>query len=67
MNAIRSIYKNAPDSIPVPEGFKKKDIEVIFLSIEESPEKAEISQFFGVLPNFPDREEQGLPQDRVDF
>lgn len=68
MNAIRSIYKNAPDSIPVPEEFQKKNIEVIFLPIEgEENQTTDIKKFFGALPDFPDRVFQGEPETREIF
>lgn len=67
MNAIKSIYKNAPDSIPVPEEFKKKNIEVIFLPLEDEGGTTDISSFFGVLPDFPKRAPQGKLQTREVF
>lgn len=67
MNAVRSIIKNAPDSIPVPEEFKKKNIEVIFLPIEEEKKTKDISSFFGALPDFPDRASQGIAEERDSF
>ncbi len=67
MNAIKSIYKNAPDSIPVPEEFKMKNIEVIFLPLEDDRKYGNISVFFGSLPDFPDRSSQGNAQERDSF
>jgi len=59
MIAIKNIYKNAPDSIPVPDELKSKDIEVIFLPIENRENSTDISAFYGSIPDFPDRDEQG--------
>lgn len=67
MNAVKSIYKNAPDSIPVPEEFQNKNIEVIFLPLEDEKKAADISSFFGSLPDFPDRAPQGELQKRDIF
>jgi hypothetical protein len=67
MNAVKSTYKNAPTSIPVPEEFQKKDIEVIFLPITEEIKNTDISKFFGALPDFPDRFDQGEVQTRESF
>ncbi len=64
MNAVKSIYKNAPTSIPVPEEFQKKNIEVIFLPIEDERKNTDISSFFGALPDFPERAPQGDLQTR---
>ena len=67
MNAVKSIYKNAPSSIPVPKEFQKKNIEVIFLPLEDKKKSADISGFFGALPDFPEREPQGELQKRDNF
>ncbi len=53
MNAIKSIYKNAPDSIPVPEEFKMKNIEVIFLPLEDDRKYGNISVFSVPCPISP--------------
>lgn len=50
MNAIRSTYKNTPTSIPVPEEFQKKNIEVIFLPIDDVRKNTDISKFFVLTP-----------------
>ncbi len=67
MNAVKSIYKNAPSSIPVPEEFQKKNIEVIFLPIEDERKDTDITRFFGALPDFPERAPQGEVQTRDSF
>jgi hypothetical protein len=67
MNAVKSIYKNAPTSIPVPEEFQKKSIEVIFLPIEAERNNTDIGRFFGALPDFPERAPQGELQTRDSF
>ncbi len=67
MNAIKSIYKNAPSSIPVPEELQERSIEVIFLPIEDDRKDTNISRFFGALPDFPDRAPQGQLQRRDSF
>ena len=54
MNAARLIYKNAPKLIPVPEEFRKKDIEVIFLPIDREIENTDITKFYGAPPDLPD-------------
>lgn len=67
MNAVKSTYKDAPNSIPVPEEFQHKNIEVIFLPIEEKKRAVNISSFYGALPNFPERESQGKFETRETF
>lgn len=67
MNAVKSIYKNAPSSIPVPKEFQKKSIEVIFLPLDEEKNSIDISKFFGAIPDFPERAPQGELQTRENF
>jgi len=67
MNAVKSIYKVAPVSIPVPEEFQKKSIEVIFLPIEDEKKDADIGRFFGAIPDFPERGPQGEHSKRESF
>jgi hypothetical protein len=67
MNAVKSKYKDAPNTIPVPAEFQHKNIEVIFLPIEEEKKTANIDDFFGALPDFPDRAPQGTPEIREQF
>ncbi len=67
MIAIKNIYKNAPDSIPVPDEFISKDIEVIFLPVEKKQDTTDIIRFYGAIPDFPDRDEQGKLPEREQF
>ncbi|MEW6527538.1 MAG: hypothetical protein AB1444_12865 [Spirochaetota bacterium] len=67
MNAVKSIYKNAPSSIPVPKEFQRKNIEVIFLPLEDENNVTDISKFFGAIPDFPERAPQGKLQTRDCF
>jgi hypothetical protein len=64
MNAVKSIYRNAPNSIPVPREFQHKSIEVIFLPVEEASKPADVSVYFGSIPDFPDRAPQGTIETR---
>jgi hypothetical protein len=67
MNAVKSTYKIAPASIPVPEEFQKKSIEVIFLPVEPEKQDSNIGRFFGSIPDFPERGPQGEHQKRESF
>jgi hypothetical protein len=64
MNAVKSIYNNAPNSIPVPKEFQHKSIEVIFLPVEDKKQSNDIGQYFGSIPDFPERAPQGLSEER---
>lgn len=67
MNAVKSIYKDAPVTISVPKEFQHKSIEVIFLPVEEEKQAVNISNFYGALPDFPEREPQGNFETRENF
>ncbi len=85
MQAIRQLFEQAPESIPVPEQWQKRRLEVILLAQEE--ESASIGvissltewpvvdetldwpagyfeQTFGSIPDFPERECQGVEEVR---
>jgi hypothetical protein len=51
MNAVKSTYKDAPNLIPVPEEFQHKNIEVIFLPVEQNA-----NQFLDSIPVATDEE-----------
>jgi hypothetical protein len=55
MNAVKSIYKDAPSTIPVPTEFQHKDIEVIFLPIEKPA-----NQFLNSIPTATDEEMEDI-------
>ena len=67
MNAVKSIYSNAPNSIPVPREFHHKNIEVIFLPVEDEKKTTDLGMYFGALPDFPDRAPQGMSETRENF
>ncbi len=60
VNAIKTTYDSLPERITVPRQYVHKRAEVIILLdddvVENSPS---LSDFFGSLPGFPDREPQG--------
>lgn len=63
MNAIRQIHENLAEMIQVPEEFRHRKTEVIFIAIEDSDSQADqtfLSRFYGAIPDFPNRDEQGV-------
>lgn len=36
MNAIRQIYDDAPESIPIPESFRHHRVEVVLVNLDET-------------------------------
>jgi hypothetical protein len=70
MFALRQIIENPGDFIPVPEAVKHRHTEVIFLihdpvpiqpssEAQAPPQDLGIAEFFGCIPDFPEREPQG--------
>lgn len=59
-NAFKTTYESLPDKISVPDDYVHKRAEVIILLDEDpSPVTRFISEFFGTIPDFPERDEQG--------
>lgn len=77
MHATRQIYEDAPDTINIPDMFRHRRTEVIFIAIDEpaelqntqqSPKKdLGIADFFGCFPDFPARERQGDYENRLEL
>ena len=86
MQAIRQLFEQAPESIPVPERWQKRRLEVILLAQEEEsvsigviPSSTDLpavdepldwpagyfEQTFGSIPDFPERECQGVEEQRA--
>ncbi|MDD5503569.1 MAG: hypothetical protein PHH26_08965 [Candidatus Thermoplasmatota archaeon] len=67
MFALRQIIEDPQDFIPVPPELRHRKTEVIFIAIDQPGETGQaqgikdgaIAEFFGCLPDFPDREPQG--------
>jgi hypothetical protein len=61
MNAVKKIYQNTPETIKVPKEFINKKTEIIFI-IEDEENKIDektLSDFYGSIPDFPERDSQG--------
>lgn len=77
MNTIRQIYEVAPDTIKIPDMFRHRRTEVIFIAIDEPIELPNsqatlqkdiaVAEFFGCFPDFPAREQQGEYENRLDL
>ncbi|MGZ8158419.1 MAG: hypothetical protein ACXWT1_14450 [Methylobacter sp.] len=77
MHAIRQIYEDAPDTINMPDMFRHRRTEVIFIAIDEPAEPQNtqpmfqkdlgIAEFFGCIPDFPVREQQGEYENRLEL
>lgn len=62
MNAIRTVYNDIPKTIEIPAEYIHKSGEVIILvdeTVDELKNQKPLSDFLGVLPDFPERGEQG--------
>ena len=61
MNAIKKIYNELPETIDVPEEFIHKKGEIIFIMEDDlQPVKNKtLKDFYGAIPDFPERNSQG--------
>lgn len=66
MDAIRRIYETVPDTISVPPELRHRRVEVIILPLDEEhtesksvKDSRDSAEFFGALPDFPERGSQG--------
>ena len=60
MQAIKKTYEDLPETIAIPREFIHKKGEIIIILEEElqgGPKR--LADFFGILPDFPDRFPQG--------
>jgi hypothetical protein len=74
MFALRQFIENPEDYIPVPPEIRHRRTEVIFIALDEVEATANpsqtaltdsgIAEYFGCLPDFPDREPQGDYENR---
>ncbi len=67
MKAIKAIYDDLPETITIPREFVHKKAEIIII-IEDSTYKKtkhKLKDFFGAIPDFPDRQPQGDYAKRV--
>ena len=66
MEALRTIYDEIPDVIEIPKNIRHKRAEVIIITLEndEKIEKTPIDKLYGIIPDFPERFEQGNFQNR---
>ena len=66
MNAVRQLYNDIPETILIPKEFIHKKGEVIIM-MDESPQlksEKKLKDFFGSIPDFPERLPQGEYEDR---
>lgn len=62
MNALKTVYDDIPPTIRIPKEFVHKKGEIIILIDEPNDTKQSeknLSDFFGSIPDFPDRAPQG--------
>ena len=61
MNATKTIYEKIPETIHIPKEFVNKKGEIIIIIDEDIPreKKKFLKDFYGAIPDFPQREPQG--------
>ena len=66
MNTVKKIYADMPEIINVPKEFIHRKGEVIIILDDEPPKKASfLKDFYGSIPDFPERVPQGDFEERV--
>jgi hypothetical protein len=57
MNATKKVYEKIPDKINIPKEFIHKKGEIIIIVDEDIPreKKKLLKDFWGILPDFPER------------
>ena len=67
MNAIKTHYDDLPETIKIPDEFVHKKGEIIIIIDEDiqNKKKKKLSDFFGSIPDFPERFSQGEYEDRI--
>jgi len=66
MNTVKKIYENMPEIINVPKEFIHKKGEVIIIVEDDVPKKTLfIKDFYGFIPDFPERASQGTYDERM--
>jgi hypothetical protein len=65
MNAIKTSYESLPEMIPVPKEFihHKGEIIIILEDDVKDTKKTSIADYFGCIPDFPERSFQGNYED----
>jgi len=69
MNAIKKTYNEIPETINVPKDFIHKKGEIIFIIDDEadSVKNKTLKDFYGAIPDFPERAAQGDYEKREDL
>jgi hypothetical protein len=65
MNAIRTIYEDLPELVKMPKDFVHRKAEIIIILEDKvRGKKKSLSEFFGIIPDFPERFNQGGYEER---
>ncbi len=65
MNTVKKIYTDMPETINIPKKFVHKRGEVIIILEEEAGQKALLKDFYGLIPDFPERTAQEAYEERM--
>ncbi len=63
MQAIRQIYDDAPDTIPVPETFRHRRLEVLLIMEEETASPRGLKALLADMPDVGDDADFSRPRD----
>ena len=66
MNAVKQLYNDIPETIRIPKEFIHQKGEIIIMMDDSLQLKSEkkLKDFFGSIPDFPERSSQGEYEER---
>ena len=66
MNAVKQLYNDIPETITIPKEFIHQKGEIIIIIDEPSQSKSNksLKEYFGSIPDFPERSPQGEYEER---
>ena len=69
MNVIKTMYSELPETITIPKEYVHKQGQVIIMLDEniQCLNKKSLKDFYGAIPDFPDREFQGIYEKREEL
>jgi hypothetical protein len=65
MNTVKKIYADMPETISIPKEFIHKRGEVIIMLDDGVVKKTFLKDFYGLIPDFPERASQGNYEERM--
>jgi hypothetical protein len=65
MNTVKKMFDDMPETIQVPEEFVHKKGKIIIIIDDQGRKKSFLKDFYGSIPDFPERSDQGDYEERT--